>query len=164
MRVLQGVGFSSCLPVMGSITSHWSTTAQTGIFMAILSSFLQVILFFWAIETPFEDRAHFYNASLGWTLRVWFGLAGYILHPWNYIYHSLLNFHVLPPEQSDKTSFDEETRTHQGNLCLSIQNFFRSCLAKDRSIAVLTNGRYPRKCPTTLYLKVTPERLGDKSR
>jgi sugar phosphate permease len=26
---------------MGSITSHWSTTAQIGIFMAILSSFLQ---------------------------------------------------------------------------------------------------------------------------
>jgi MFS family permease len=39
---MQGVGFSACLPVMGSITSHWSTTAQTGIFMAILSSFLQI--------------------------------------------------------------------------------------------------------------------------
>ncbi|KAI6203484.1 hypothetical protein M3Y94_00562300 [Aphelenchoides besseyi] len=42
MRVFQGVGFSACLPVMGSITSHWSTLKQNGIFIAILSSFLQI--------------------------------------------------------------------------------------------------------------------------
>uniref|UniRef100_A0AC35TTV4 MFS domain-containing protein n=1 Tax=Rhabditophanes sp. KR3021 TaxID=114890 RepID=A0AC35TTV4_9BILA len=42
MRVIQGMGFSACLPVMGSITSHWSTLKQNGIFIAILSSFLQI--------------------------------------------------------------------------------------------------------------------------
>ncbi|KAI1722102.1 major facilitator superfamily domain-containing protein [Ditylenchus destructor] len=42
MRIIQGVGFSACLPVMGSITSHWSTLKQNGIFIAILSSFLQI--------------------------------------------------------------------------------------------------------------------------
>ena len=42
MRIIQGAGFSACLPVMGSITSHWSTLKQNGIFIAILSAFLQV--------------------------------------------------------------------------------------------------------------------------
>ncbi|TKR73971.1 hypothetical protein L596_021206 [Steinernema carpocapsae] len=42
MRIIQGTAFSGCLPVMGSITSKWSTIKQNGIFIAILSSFLQV--------------------------------------------------------------------------------------------------------------------------
>lgn len=42
VRIIQGAAFSACLPVMGSITSHWSTLKQNGIFIAILSSFLQV--------------------------------------------------------------------------------------------------------------------------
>lgn len=42
IRVVQGAAFSACLPVMGSITSHWSTLKQNGIFIAILSSFLQI--------------------------------------------------------------------------------------------------------------------------
>jgi hypothetical protein len=46
VRIVQGAAFSACLPVMGSVTSHWSTLEQNGIFIAILSSFLQAEITF----------------------------------------------------------------------------------------------------------------------
>lgn len=61
MRGIQGVGFSACLPVMGSITSHWSTLKQNGIFIAILSSFLQIAPIF---TMPISGELCM--SSLGW--------------------------------------------------------------------------------------------------
>ncbi|VDM38436.1 unnamed protein product [Toxocara canis] len=56
-----GVGFSACLPVMGSITSHWSTLKQNGIFIAILSSFLQIAPMF-----TMPVAGELCTSSLGW--------------------------------------------------------------------------------------------------
>ncbi|KAK0424975.1 hypothetical protein QR680_008957 [Steinernema hermaphroditum] len=62
MRIVQGTAFSACLPVMGSITSHWSTLKQNGIFIAILSSFLQVAPIF-----TMPVSGELCTSSLGWT-------------------------------------------------------------------------------------------------
>ncbi|MFH4976099.1 hypothetical protein AB6A40_002808 [Gnathostoma spinigerum] len=62
VRVIQGIGFSACLPVMGSITSHWSTLKQNGIFIAILSSFLQIAPIF-----TMPIAGELCTSSLGWT-------------------------------------------------------------------------------------------------
>ena len=41
-RAVQGIGLAACLPVIGCVTAHWATLKQNGIFIAILSSFLQL--------------------------------------------------------------------------------------------------------------------------
>lgn len=61
IRVVQGAAFSACLPVMGSITSHWSTLKQNGIFIAILSSFLQIAPIF---TMPISGELC--TSSVGW--------------------------------------------------------------------------------------------------
>ncbi|KAL3096032.1 hypothetical protein niasHS_005791 [Heterodera schachtii] len=61
MRLVQGAAFSACLPVMGSITSHWSTIKQNGIFIAILSSFFQIAPIF---TMPISGELC--TSSLGW--------------------------------------------------------------------------------------------------
>uniref|UniRef100_A0A914XM53 Major facilitator superfamily (MFS) profile domain-containing protein n=1 Tax=Plectus sambesii TaxID=2011161 RepID=A0A914XM53_9BILA len=42
IRALQGVGLAACLPIIGSVTAHWATLKQSGVFIALLSSFLQI--------------------------------------------------------------------------------------------------------------------------
>ncbi|KAI6179377.1 hypothetical protein M3Y98_00603900 [Aphelenchoides besseyi] len=75
MRVFQGVGFSACLPVMGSITSHWSTLKQNGIFIAILSSFLQVSKSSSCQTNLFTDCSNLYNAVVRRVVCFGLGLA-----------------------------------------------------------------------------------------
>lgn len=63
---------------MGSVTSHWSTLKQNGIFIAILSSFLQVNYYKFMLYiyrylnlTKHTDSSNFYDANF-WGI-VYFG-------------------------------------------------------------------------------------------
>uniref|UniRef100_A0A0N4ZNJ8 MFS domain-containing protein n=1 Tax=Parastrongyloides trichosuri TaxID=131310 RepID=A0A0N4ZNJ8_PARTI len=83
IRVIQGMGFSACLPVMGSITSHWSTLKQNGIFIAILSSFLQIAPIF---TMPISGELC--TSSIGWTAVYYLhGIVSIILFTIFFLYH-----------------------------------------------------------------------------
>uniref|UniRef100_A0A0N5B2B0 MFS domain-containing protein n=1 Tax=Strongyloides papillosus TaxID=174720 RepID=A0A0N5B2B0_STREA len=83
IRVVQGMGFSACLPVMGSITSHWSTLKQNGIFIAILSSFLQIAPIF-----TMPVSGELCTSSLGWTAVYYLhGVVSIILFTIFFLYH-----------------------------------------------------------------------------
>uniref|UniRef100_A0A183BZX8 MFS domain-containing protein n=1 Tax=Globodera pallida TaxID=36090 RepID=A0A183BZX8_GLOPA len=83
MRLIQGASFSACLPVMGSITSHWSTLKQNGIFIAILSSFLQIAPIF---TMPISGELC--TSSLGWpSVYYLHGIVALILFTIFMLYH-----------------------------------------------------------------------------
>ncbi|CAK5053243.1 unnamed protein product [Meloidogyne enterolobii] len=83
MRIVQGAAFSACLPVMGSITSHWSTLKQNGIFIAILSSFLQIAPLF---TMPLAGELC--TSSVGWPAVYYLhGLVSIILFTLFMLYH-----------------------------------------------------------------------------
>ncbi|KAH7697229.1 Protein F11A5.9 [Aphelenchoides avenae] len=83
IRMLQGVSFSACLPVMGSITSHWSAIDQNGIFIAILSSFLQIAPIF-TMPVAGELCTH----SLGWqSVYYLHGLVSIVIFTVFILYH-----------------------------------------------------------------------------
>ena len=42
LRVLQGIGFASCFPVIGSVTSSWAKLNENGLFNGALTGFLQL--------------------------------------------------------------------------------------------------------------------------
>ncbi|VDM95868.1 unnamed protein product [Onchocerca ochengi] len=46
-RILQGVGFASCMPLIGSVTSTWAKLTENGLFSGALTSFIQT---FWLIN------------------------------------------------------------------------------------------------------------------
>jgi ACS family sodium-dependent inorganic phosphate cotransporter-like MFS transporter 5 len=82
-RFVQGMAFSACLPVMGSITSHWSTLKQNGIFIAILSSFLQIAPIF---TMPISGELC--TSSLGWeSVYYLHGVVSVILFTLFILYH-----------------------------------------------------------------------------
>ncbi len=37
-----GLAFSACMPVVGALTASWSTLQQNGLFLSVLTAFLQV--------------------------------------------------------------------------------------------------------------------------
>nr|CAD2150104.1 unnamed protein product [Meloidogyne enterolobii] len=83
MRIVQGAAFSACLPVMGSITSHWSTLKQNGIFIAILSSFLQIAPLF---TMPLAGELC--TSSVGWPAVYYLhGLVSILLFTLFMLYH-----------------------------------------------------------------------------
>uniref|UniRef100_A0A915N454 Major facilitator superfamily (MFS) profile domain-containing protein n=1 Tax=Meloidogyne javanica TaxID=6303 RepID=A0A915N454_MELJA len=83
MRIVQGAAFSACLPVMGSITSHWSTIKQNGIFIAILSSFLQIAPLF---TMPLAGELC--TSSVGWPAVYYLhGLVSILLFTLFMLYH-----------------------------------------------------------------------------
>ncbi|KAF7635057.1 hypothetical protein Mgra_00005498 [Meloidogyne graminicola] len=83
MRIVQGAAFSACLPVMGSITSHWSTIKQNGIFIAILSSFLQIAPLF---TMPISGELC--TSSIGWpSVYYLHGLVSILLFTIFMLYH-----------------------------------------------------------------------------
>jgi len=82
-RMVQGMAFSACLPVMGSITSHWSTLKQNGIFIAILSSFLQIGPIF---TMPVSGQLC--TSSFGWPMIFYIhGIVSIILFTIFILYH-----------------------------------------------------------------------------
>lgn len=42
VRLLQGIGFAACLPVVGAVTSAWARIAENGLFNGALTSFIQI--------------------------------------------------------------------------------------------------------------------------
>uniref|UniRef100_A0AC34R549 Major facilitator superfamily (MFS) profile domain-containing protein n=1 Tax=Panagrolaimus sp. JU765 TaxID=591449 RepID=A0AC34R549_9BILA len=42
VRVIQGVGFAACFPVVGSVTSAWAKLSENGLFNGALTGFLQL--------------------------------------------------------------------------------------------------------------------------
>uniref|UniRef100_A0A0M3HWP5 MFS domain-containing protein n=1 Tax=Ascaris lumbricoides TaxID=6252 RepID=A0A0M3HWP5_ASCLU len=42
MRMLQGVGYAACMPVIGSVTSTWASLGENGLFSGALTSFIQL--------------------------------------------------------------------------------------------------------------------------
>ncbi|VDM10867.1 unnamed protein product, partial [Wuchereria bancrofti] len=40
-RILQGIGFASCMPLIGSVTSTWAKLTENGLFSGALTSFIQ---------------------------------------------------------------------------------------------------------------------------
>jgi ACS family sodium-dependent inorganic phosphate cotransporter-like MFS transporter 5 len=42
VRIIQGVGFAACLPVVGCVTSGWATLKENGLFNGALTSFIQL--------------------------------------------------------------------------------------------------------------------------
>uniref|UniRef100_A0A914RC71 Major facilitator superfamily (MFS) profile domain-containing protein n=1 Tax=Parascaris equorum TaxID=6256 RepID=A0A914RC71_PAREQ len=44
MRMLQGVGYAACMPVIGSVTSTWASLGESGLFSGALTSFIQLPL------------------------------------------------------------------------------------------------------------------------
>uniref|UniRef100_A0A914YIK0 Major facilitator superfamily (MFS) profile domain-containing protein n=1 Tax=Panagrolaimus superbus TaxID=310955 RepID=A0A914YIK0_9BILA len=82
-RMIQGMAFSACLPVMGMITSHWSTMKQTGIFIAILSSFLQIAPIF---TMPISGELC--ASTLGWeSVYYLHAIVGFLLFTKFMLYH-----------------------------------------------------------------------------
>uniref|UniRef100_A0A914XIQ3 Major facilitator superfamily (MFS) profile domain-containing protein n=1 Tax=Plectus sambesii TaxID=2011161 RepID=A0A914XIQ3_9BILA len=45
-RAAQGVGLAACLPVMGSVTAHWSSRSENGLFVGVLSTSIQLASMF----------------------------------------------------------------------------------------------------------------------
>uniref|UniRef100_A0A0R3S6D8 MFS domain-containing protein n=1 Tax=Elaeophora elaphi TaxID=1147741 RepID=A0A0R3S6D8_9BILA len=41
-RIFQGVGFASCMPLIGSVTSTWAKLSENGLFSGALTSFIQL--------------------------------------------------------------------------------------------------------------------------
>ncbi|CAG9537643.1 unnamed protein product [Cercopithifilaria johnstoni] len=41
-RILQGIGFASCMPLIGSVTSTWAKLTENGLFSGALTSFIQL--------------------------------------------------------------------------------------------------------------------------
>ena len=41
-RMLQGIGFAACLPVIGAVTSAWARLVENGLFNGVLTSFIQI--------------------------------------------------------------------------------------------------------------------------
>jgi ACS family sodium-dependent inorganic phosphate cotransporter-like MFS transporter 5 len=42
VRMLQGVGFAACFPVVGSVTSNWAAISENGLFNGALTSAIQI--------------------------------------------------------------------------------------------------------------------------
>ncbi len=42
LRIGQGIAFTSSFPVMGGLVSRWSSLAQSGLFLSVLTCFFQV--------------------------------------------------------------------------------------------------------------------------
>ncbi|KAE9550455.1 hypothetical protein FO519_006320 [Halicephalobus sp. NKZ332] len=42
LRIIQGIGFAACFPVIGSVTSNWAKLTENGIFNGALTGFLQL--------------------------------------------------------------------------------------------------------------------------
>uniref|UniRef100_A0A915PIR0 Major facilitator superfamily (MFS) profile domain-containing protein n=1 Tax=Setaria digitata TaxID=48799 RepID=A0A915PIR0_9BILA len=46
LRVLQGISFTTCMPITGAVTSNWASLKQNGLFISTLSSFSQLAAVF----------------------------------------------------------------------------------------------------------------------
>ncbi|KAI6233056.1 MFS domain-containing protein [Aphelenchoides fujianensis] len=42
VRILQGIAFAACMPVIGAVTSSWARLTENGLFAGSLTSFLQI--------------------------------------------------------------------------------------------------------------------------
>ncbi|KAM3722414.1 Sodium-dependent phosphate transport protein [Dirofilaria immitis] len=62
-RILQGVGFASCMPLIGSVTSTWAKLTENGLFSGALTSFIQLGP---VITMPMSG--FICSTSLGWPL------------------------------------------------------------------------------------------------
>ncbi|VDN05036.1 unnamed protein product [Thelazia callipaeda] len=43
LRMIQGIGFACCMPLIGSVTSSWAQMIENGLFSGALTSFIQVL-------------------------------------------------------------------------------------------------------------------------
>uniref|UniRef100_A0A915DHH8 Major facilitator superfamily (MFS) profile domain-containing protein n=1 Tax=Ditylenchus dipsaci TaxID=166011 RepID=A0A915DHH8_9BILA len=100
MRVLQGVALSTSYPAMGSIISHWSTLANSGMYIAFMSS-----------------RCHIHDAHSWRTVRIILGMAFSLLpsrHTHFAILSGLLPFFRDSPQFHRNVSDKELTKIQMG--------------------------------------------------